>query len=160
LLDFARSGLVEIEEELINLSELATEAMHDIRQRDSGRIVNVIIEPDLLVKADKKMMMVVLNNLLGNAFKYSGKNENAEIRFGRKDYYGHNLFFVSDNGAGFDMALAHKLFQPFQRLHNPSEFKGTGVGLSTVQKIVEKHGGQIWAESEINKGATFYFTLG
>jgi len=160
LLEFARSGLVEIEEELINLTEIATEAILEIRQRDPERVVNVEIEADLLVKADKKMMKVVLNNLLGNAFKYSANTENAEIRFGKKDYYGQNLFFVSDNGAGFDMAQAHKLFQPFQRLHSSNEFKGTGVGLSTVQRIVEKHGGQIWAESEINQGATFYFTLG
>jgi light-regulated signal transduction histidine kinase (bacteriophytochrome) len=160
LLDFSRSGLVDIEEERVNLTELATESMNEITLRDPERTLKITIEPDLYAKADKKMMKVVLNNLLGNAFKYSGKKEDAEIIFGKKDYYGQELYFVNDNGAGFDMSLAHKLFLPFQRLHCPNEFKGTGIGLSTVQKIVEKHGGQIWAESEVGKGATFFFTLG
>ncbi|MEI8084764.1 MAG: response regulator [Paludibacter sp.] len=160
LLDFSRSGLVDIEEERVNFSEMATDTMNEILLRDPVRNVKVTIEPNLYAKADKKMMKVVLNNLLGNAFKYSGKKEDAEIKFGKKDYYGQDLYYVNDNGAGFDMSLSHKLFQPFQRLHCPNEFKGTGVGLSTVQKIVEKHGGQIWAESEVDKGATFFFTLG
>lgn len=160
LLDFSRSGLVDIEEEQVNLTEMATVSMNEILLRDPHRKVKVTIEPELYAKADKKLMRVVFNNLLGNAFKYSGKKEDAEITFGKKDYYGQDLYFINDNGAGFDMNLAHKLFQPFQRLHYPNEFKGTGVGLSTVQKIVEKHGGQIWAESEVDKGATFFFTLG
>ena len=121
--------------------------------------MKIDIQPNLMAKADKKMITVVLNNLLGNAFKYSGKKDFSEISFGKKDYYGQDLFFVSDNGAGFDMTQAHKLFQPFQRLHCPNEFKGTGVGLSTVKKIIEKHSGQIWAESEIGNGATFFFSL-
>ena len=160
LLDFSHSGLVDIEKEPVNLTEMATEAMNEILLRDPERTVKVTIEPNLVAKADKKMIKVVLNNLLGNAFKYSGKKANPEIIFGKKDYYGQDSYFVNDNGAGFDMSLAHKLFMPFQRLHCPKEFKGTGIGLSTVQKIVEKHGGQIWAESEVDKGATFYFTLG
>ena len=160
LLDFSHSGLVDIEKERVDLTEMAAEAMNEIMLRNPERTVKVTIEPNLVTKADKKMIKVVLNNLLGNAFKYSGKKEYPEITFGKKDYYGQDSYYVNDNGAGFDMSLSHKLFLPFQRLHCPNEFKGTGVGLSTVQKIVEKHGGQIWAESEVGKGATFFFTLG
>jgi signal transduction histidine kinase len=160
LLQFSRSGQVDIEQEPVNLTQIASEVMEEIIQRDPERKVNLQIEENLHAKADPKMIKVVLVNLLGNAFKYSGLKSVSEITFGKKDYYGHDLFYVSDNGAGFDMNLAHMLFQPFQRLHSTSEFKGTGVGLSTVQRIIEKHGGQIWAESEVGKGATFFFTLG
>ena len=104
-------------------------------------------------------MRVVLDNLLGNAVKYSSKVESPEIVFGKKEYFGKDLFFVKDNGAGFNMAKADKLFQPFVRLHSGLEYSGTGVGLSTVKRIIEKHGGEIWAESEEGKGATFFFTL-
>lgn len=160
LLQFSKSGLVDLEQEPVDLSKVAKEVIDNILQRDPSRKVMVIVEPDLNAKADPKMIRVVLDNLLGNAFKYSGLKADAEIRFGKKDYYGQDLFYVSDNGAGFDMNKAEKLFQPFQRFHSAQQFKGTGVGLSTVQRIIEKHGGQIWAESEVGKGATFYFTLG
>lgn len=159
LLAFSRSGLVEIQQEPINLNEIAEEVMSTILMADPSRKVKVTIEPELNAKADKKLMKVVLNNLLGNAYKYTSKVEQAEISFGKKDYYGQDLFYVSDNGAGFDMLQADKLFQPFERLHSNCDFKGTGVGLSTVQRIIEKHGGRVWAESEVGKGATFYFTL-
>lgn len=160
LLQFSRSGQVEIEQEPLNLSQIATESMGTILQRDPSRNLKITIDPDLHAKADPRMIKVVLDNLLGNAFKYSALETNAEIEFGKMDYYGHDLFYVRDNGAGFDMNHAHKLFQPFQRLHSANEFKGTGVGLSTVQRIIEKHGGHIWAESEVGAGATFFFTLG
>lgn len=159
LLQFSRSGQVEIEQESINLTLIANEVMEDILKRDICKKVKISIDQDLFAKADPKMIRVVLNNLLGNALKYSGLKEDAEIIFGKKDYYGHDLFFVKDNGAGFDMNLADRLFQPFQRLHTSEQFKGTGIGLSTVQRIIERHGGQIWAESEVGKGATFFFTL-
>lgn len=159
LLAFSRSGLVEIQQEPVNFNEIAQEVMSSILMADPSRQVKVTIEPDLNAKADKKLMQVVLSNLLGNAYKYTSKVENAEISFGKKDYYGQDLFYVSDNGAGFDMLQADKLFQPFERLHSTKEYKGTGVGLSTVQRIIEKHGGRVWAESEVGKGATFYFTL-
>lgn len=159
LLQFARSGMVEIEQEPVNLSQLAAEAMELLLKKEASKLVNFTIDPELQAKADPKLMSVVLNNLLGNAIKYAGTKTSVKIEFGKKNYYGKDLFFVKDNGAGFDMNLAHKLFQPFQRLHSDTEFKGTGIGLSTVQRIIEKHGGQIWAESEIGNGATFYFTL-
>lgn len=160
LLQFSKSGEVEIEQEPVNLTEIATKVLEDILIIDNSRIVKVTIEPNLHAKADPKMIKVVLSNLLGNAFKYSGLTPNAEIKFGKKDYYNNDLFYIQDNGAGFDMNTAEKLFQPFQRFHSSNEFKGTGVGLSTVKRIIEKHDGQIWAESEVGKGATFFFTLG
>lgn len=159
LLQFSYSGQVEIEQEPINLTELANKVVADILLTDSSRTVNVTIEENLHAKADSKMIKIVLTNLFGNAFKYSALIPNAEIKFGKKDYFGHDLFYLQDNGAGFDMNLAQNLFQPFQRFHSANDFPGTGVGLSTVKRIIEKHGGQIWAESEVGKGATFFFTL-
>jgi len=159
LLAFARSGTAALEKEMVDLSEIARETMEKVLARNPSRNVEVIITPNIKAKADDKMIRVVFDNLLGNAFKYSEKVENASIRFGKKDFYGHTLYFIEDNGAGFDMTKADKMFQPFQRFHKTSDFKGTGVGLSTVKKIVEKHGGQVWAESEPGKGATFFFTL-
>jgi len=159
LLQFSRSGLVELELEPVNLSQIAEEVKETILRKDISRKVIVRIDKDMHSKADPKMIRVVLDNLLGNAFKYSSLNANAEIKFGKKDFYGKDLFYVSDNGTGFDMSKADKLFQPFQRFHSTEHFSGTGVGLSTVKRIIEKHGGQIWAESEVGKGATFYFTL-
>jgi signal transduction histidine kinase len=159
LLQFSRSGLVEIVQEPVNLSEIANDVIENILKTDTSRNVNFIVEPELKPKADPKMIRIVLENLIGNAYKYSALNAEAEIKFGKKDYYGQDVFYISDNGAGFDMNKADKLFQPFQRFHSSEEFKGTGVGLSTVKKIIEKHGGQIWAESEVGKGSTFYFSL-
>jgi len=159
LLQFSRSGLVNLEQEPVNLSEIAQEVMDTILLKDFTRNVIVQIDKDMYSKADPQMIRVVLDNLLGNAYKYSSLNANAEIKFGKKDYYGKDLFYVSDNGTGFDMNKAEKLFQPFQRFHSAEHFNGTGVGLSTVKRIIEKHGGQIWAESEVGKGATFYFLL-
>jgi len=159
LLQFSRSGIVVIEQKPVNLTLIAKEVMANILQCGSLAKVKVTIQEGLNAMADPKMIEVVLQNLLGNACKYSSLKPEPEITFGKKDYYGKDLFFVKDNGAGFDMNLASMLFQPFQRLHSEEEFNGTGVGLSTVQRIIEKHGGQIWAESEVGNGATFYFTL-
>jgi len=105
-------------------------------------------------------MQVVLKNLFGNAWKFTGKKKTATIEFGEAEIEGRQTYFVRDDGAGFDMARAGKLFTPFVRLHTEEEFAGTGIGLATVQRIIHRHGGLIWAESEIDKGATFFFTLG
>lgn len=159
LLEFSKSGKVEIEQQPVNLTQIATDIAANISKADSSGKVKFTIEENLHAMADPKMIEVVLSNLIGNSYKYSSLNPDAEISFGKKDYYGKDLFFIKDNGIGFDTDQAHLLFQPFQRLHSDSEFSGTGIGLSTVQRIIEKHGGQIWAESEIGKGATFFFTL-
>jgi light-regulated signal transduction histidine kinase (bacteriophytochrome) len=105
-------------------------------------------------------MKIALDNLLGNAWKYTSRKEVALIEFGAMENDGERVLFVRDNGAGFDMSYAGKLFTPFQRLHSPREFPGTGIGLTTVKRIVARHGGRIWAESEVDRGATFFFTIG
>jgi light-regulated signal transduction histidine kinase (bacteriophytochrome) len=104
-------------------------------------------------------MVIALENLIGNAWKYSGKQKEAVIRFGTIKERGETIFYIQDNGAGFDMSKAHNMFNPFQRLHSAQEFSGTGVGLATVRRIIERHGGRIWAEGSQGIGATFYFTL-
>ena len=114
----------------------------------------------MVVNGDANLLRVVLENLFGNTWKYSAKNKETLIEFGVTDHKGKPAYFVRDNGAGFDMAHADRLFAPFQRLHPAEEFEGTGIGLATVQRIIQRHGGQVWAEGEIGKGATFYFTLG
>ena len=159
LLQYSRSGLADITLESVDLSKMASEIVADLKMRNPERIVNVNVQEDIVVNADQKLIQVVLNNLLGNAWKYSGKVENAEISFGKVELEGITTLFIADNGAGFDMEKAEKLFSPFIRLHSNNEFQGTGVGLSTVKRIIEKHNGSIWAESEKGKGAIFYFTI-
>jgi two-component system sensor histidine kinase/response regulator len=159
LLQYSRSGLADIAPESIDLSKMAGDIVADLRLRNPERNVTVNIQEGIVVNADLKLIQVVLNNLLGNAWKYSGKVENAEISFGKVESEETTTLFIADNGAGFDMEKAEKLFSPFIRLHSNDQFQGTGVGLSTVKRIIEKHNGSIWAESEKGKGAIFYFTL-
>jgi light-regulated signal transduction histidine kinase (bacteriophytochrome) len=115
---------------------------------------------DMQTTGDARLLRVMLENLLSNAWKFAGKRDRARIELGRIEEAGRPVYFVRDNGVGFDMAYADKLFVAFERLHGPSEFEGTGVGLATVERIVRRHGGRVWAEGEVDKGATFYFTLG
>jgi len=121
--------------------------------------VEVVIAPNLKARADQNLMRIALQNLLENAWKFTGKTPNAKIEFGSCLVDNECAFFVRDNGAGFDMTHADKLFSPFHRFHTASEFEGTGIGLATVMRIIQRHGGRIWAQSEVDKGATFFFTL-
>jgi light-regulated signal transduction histidine kinase (bacteriophytochrome) len=123
-------------------------------------VVELVVAPALTADADKRMMHMVLNNLLGNAWKFTGKTAPARIEVGARLQDGEREFFVRDNGAGFDMAYADKLFGAFQRLHSSSEFEGNGIGLALVQRIIRRHGGRAWAEGAVGRGATLHFKLG
>jgi signal transduction histidine kinase len=143
----------------VNLSQQAGYVVDELRRAAPQRELVLDIEPDLVVQGDPTLLRMVLENLLGNAWKYSAKVPCTEIRFGSVQQDGRRAFVVSDNGAGFDMRFAERLFGVFQRLHSASDFQGTGVGLALVRRIVRRHGGDIWAESAVGEGARFYFTL-
>ena len=159
LLDFSRLTRKEVHRENTDLSELAQAAAAGLLMRAPGRQVSFLIAPGIAADCDPDLLRVVLDNLLGNAFKYTGKKEQALIEFGVTWQDGEQVYFVRDNGAGFDMALADKLFSAFQRLHSEREFKGFGIGLATVQRVIQRHGGRVWAEGSVGEGASFYFTL-
>ncbi|HEY4037755.1 MAG TPA: ATP-binding protein [Burkholderiaceae bacterium] len=158
LLSMSRMTSRELQFERVDLSETARQLTEELKAAEPGRTVEVAVQPGLSVQGDRTLLRLVLQNLLGNAFKFSAKTRDARIEFGRRAD-GDHAFFVRDNGAGFDMRFADRLFGVFQRLHSQSEFVGTGVGLATVQRIVRRHSGRIWAESEPGKGATFFFTM-
>jgi light-regulated signal transduction histidine kinase (bacteriophytochrome) len=143
----------------VDLSRLATEIAAELREGNGARAVDVSIEPGLTTQGDPQLLRVALHNLLDNAWKYTGKTPEARIEFGAMRRNDETVYFVRDNGAGFDMQYAGKLFGAFQRLHTEREFTGTGIGLATVARIVHRHGGQIWAEGAPGAGATFYFIL-
>jgi light-regulated signal transduction histidine kinase (bacteriophytochrome) len=130
-----------------------------LRRESPERSVQVVIEPGLRVKGDANLIRIALENLVGNAWKFTRKKPEPAIEINAIQKESETVYFVRDNGAGFDMAYADKLFGAFQRLHDISEFEGTGIGLATVQRIIHRHGGRVWAESAIEHGATFYFTL-
>ena len=159
LLKLSRITRSELKREDVNLSVLAGEVIEELHRQEPERAVQCMIQPDLIAWGDARLLRIVLDNLLGNAWKFTGKRPDAQIEFGMHSQDGESVYFVRDNGAGFDMAYAEKLFGAFQRLHETSEFPGTGIGLATAQRIIHKHGGRIWAEGEVEKGATFYFTL-
>ncbi|MGB3624015.1 MAG: ATP-binding protein [Ketobacter sp.] len=138
-----------------DIAKQCLEIIEELRERDPARKVTVEVQDDMLAQCDSTLMRIVLTNLIDNAWKYSHKHSAPEIAIGKKQ----NAFFVRDNGAGFDMRYADKLFGAFQRLHGKDEFEGTGIGLATVARIIHRHGGDIWAESAVDHGATFYFTL-
>ncbi|PYV10024.1 MAG: PAS domain-containing sensor histidine kinase, partial [Acidobacteria bacterium] len=160
LLSLARVTRSEIRRERVDLSRLARAAAGRLQSAQPRRQGEFAIAEGLVGTGDSRLLGVLLENLLGNAWKFTGKRPKARVEFGRTREGGEEAYFVRDNGAGFDMAYASKLFGVFQRLHSISEFEGTGVGLATVQRIVRRHGGRIWAEGEVDRGATFYFTLG
>jgi signal transduction histidine kinase len=159
LLHLSRITRAQLERRKVDLSGIARAVLDTLRTRDPARAVEVSVADGLAAEADPQLTKVLLENLLENAWKFTSKRRDARILFGVEGGP-EPVFFVRDNGAGFDMRYASKLFAPFQRLHKVSEFEGTGIGLATVHRIVTRHGGRIWATSEIEKGATFFFTLG
>jgi light-regulated signal transduction histidine kinase (bacteriophytochrome) len=159
ILKLSRATRQEIQVLDVDLSALARELLSELAARDDGRAVSFKVASDITVRGDPKLLRVVLDNLLGNAWKFTGNVESAHIEFGRHWEDDVAVYFVRDNGAGFDMAFADKLFGIFQRLHSTTEFEGTGVGLATVARLVRRHGGRVWAEGRVNEGATLYFTL-
>jgi len=160
LLQLSRIGRAEMRLKRVDLSQIAQGVIEDLRTSDPDRQVEVAIEPRLEANGDPGLLQVVLQNLLSNAWKFTSRREGAKIELGRLNGGSHGVFFVRDNGAGFDMKYADHLFSPFKRLHADEEFKGTGIGLATVQRIIRRHQGRIWAEAFTEQGATFYFELG
>lgn len=160
LLRLSRIARDPLNKRKVDVSALAEDVVADLRANEPGLTVEVNIAPNLTAEADLRLLQVALHNLLGNAFKFSGRRSDARVEFFETLQDGERVFAVRDNGVGFDMAYADKLFAPFQRLHNAADFAGTGIGLATVQRVIRRHGGRLWAESEPGKGATFFFTLG
>ncbi len=160
LFELSRVNRGELVRQSIDLSDMVREIAAELRGGDPGRSATFIIADGIMASGDAGLLRVAFENLLGNAWKYSAGTENALIEFGSHERGGERVFFIRDNGAGFDMKYYDRLFGVFQRLHTASEFDGTGIGLATVQRIIIRHGGRIWAEGAVGKGATFFFTLG
>jgi PAS domain S-box-containing protein len=159
LLSFSRMARTAMTIERVDLSAIACSVVEEFRHQRSGRDARFDIEDGMVVEGDGVLLRTVVENLLGNAWKYTSRKAKAHIAFASERRDGEKVYFVRDDGAGFDMRFAHKLFRPFQRLHAVGDFEGTGIGLATVQRIVERHGGRVWAESEPDRGSTFRFTL-
>ena len=159
LLKLSRITREELVPENVNLSAIAEKIIENLRIMQPQRQVEWVLAPDVSARGDVQLLRVALENLIGNAWRFTEKSAHAKIEFGTTKRDGKKTFFVGDNGAGFNMAYAEKLFGVFQRLHDAREFAGTGIGLATVQRIIHRHGGKIWAEAEVDHGATFFFTL-
>jgi light-regulated signal transduction histidine kinase (bacteriophytochrome) len=159
LLALSQVGRAELQLGPVDLSGAARAVAAELRRRDPERAAAIEIEPHLEARADQRLARVVLDNLLGNAWKFTARTHAPRIEVGAETREGERVFFVKDNGAGFDMQYAESLFAPFRRLHRQSDFPGTGIGLATVQRVVQRHGGRIWAESREGQGAVFFFTL-
>ena len=159
LLKLSRIARQELTPARIDLSHIARQCAASLKESDPERRVVFKIADQLSVHADPVLLRAALENLLGNAWKYTGKKESATIEFGRNDEGACTVYYVRDDGAGFDLRFADRLFGPFQRMHKDGEFEGVGIGLATVQRIIHRHGGKIWAEAEVDGGATFFFTL-
>jgi DNA-binding response OmpR family regulator len=159
LLELSKVGRAELRRQRVNLSELAGAVAAELVRANPERLVRTRIPDGVVAEGDRRLLQILLENLLGNAWKFSTGVSEAVIEFGVTEADGNSAYFVKDNGAGFDMAYAERLFTPFQRLHVQSRFPGTGIGLATVYRIVDRHGGRVWAESTVNQGATFLWTL-
>jgi signal transduction histidine kinase len=159
LLALARISRVPLERQPVSLTQIAQDVVGELRRRDPERQVQLSVEDGLTVSADRRLVTIALENLLGNAWKFTARRSEAHLGMGRMTRDGETTFYVRDDGAGFDPIYTGRLFEPFQRLHSVSEFEGTGIGLATVKRIVSRHGGRIWVEAAIDRGATFFFTL-
>jgi light-regulated signal transduction histidine kinase (bacteriophytochrome) len=159
LLKLSRVSRAELRREPVDLSRLADAVIQQFRSSQPERTADFVNQEGLVARGDPILIRAVFENLLGNAWKFTAGRQDARIAFGAEPKDGTVVYIIRDNGAGFDMAYAEKLFAPFQRLHSAAEFAGTGIGLATVQRIVHRHGGRIWAEGAVNQGATFSFTL-
>lgn len=159
LLALSRVTRSELRREAIDIAGIARSVFAQLRRTAPGRVVETVVADEMTNHGDARLLQSVLENLLGNAWKFTRDRAVARIEVGCRKHNGEYIYFVSDNGAGFDMAYADKLFGAFQRLHSAAEFEGTGIGLATVQRVVKRHRGRIWAESEVDRGATFFFTL-
>lgn len=159
LLKFSRSASLELTRADVDLSEVARETFHTLKSEDPHRHVETRVQDGVIAYGDKALLTTVMENLIGNAWKYTSKKEKSEIEFGAQVQDGQTVYYVKDNGVGFNMSEAHRLFRLFMRLHSKTEYPGTGIGLASVQRVVARHGGRVWAEAEPDRGATFYFTL-
>ena len=159
LLNLSRVTRSGLKREQVNLSKMASKILENQKQDKNERLIEIRILPDLITNADKHLAHILLENLLNNALKFTSYKTHTIIEIGEIRRDGKSFFYITDNGAGFDMRFADKLFQAFQRLHPQHEFEGVGIGLATVQRIINMHGGQIWAESKLGEGATFFFSL-
>jgi PAS domain S-box-containing protein len=160
LLRLSRISRQEMKLTNTDLSALADAVLSDVRAADPSRAVELVVQPGLTAQTDPGLIRIALENLLGNAWKFTGKRERAKIEFGATAPDGQAVFFIRDNGAGFKVEYVNRMFTPFQRLHSEKEFPGTGIGLAITQRIIQRHGGRIWAEGSVGEGAVFYFTLG
>jgi signal transduction histidine kinase len=159
LLKLSQISRAELHIEAVNLSELVRSTANILRQSQPERQIEITVQDEIIVHGDKRLLSIALENLIDNAWKFTSHEPGGKIEFGISKEDGDPIYFVRDNGIGFDMKHTEKLFGPFQRLHSTKDYPGTGIGLSTVQRIVQRHGGKIWTEAEIGKGAAFYFTL-
>jgi light-regulated signal transduction histidine kinase (bacteriophytochrome) len=159
LLNLSRLSSSEIHREKLDLSSLARSIAAELCQSDPQRKVEFVIADCALVDGDARLLRIAMENLLGNSWKYTSHHEQARIEFGCEERNGARVYFVRDDGAGFDARHSGRLFGAFQRLHSQNRFPGTGIGLATVQRIIRRHGGEVWAEGAVEKGAIFYFRL-
>jgi signal transduction histidine kinase len=159
LLNLSRITRSEMRSEKVDLSQIAQLIADELQNAQPERKADFVIRPSVEVQGDAQLMQVALENLLSNSWKFTSKQAKTRIEFGQIANNGHSVFFVKDNGAGFDPAYSKRLFGAFQRLHANADFPGTGIGLATVQRVIHRHGGKVWAESEVGQGATFFFTV-
>jgi light-regulated signal transduction histidine kinase (bacteriophytochrome) len=160
LLSLSRVTRTELHRERVDLTQVARGIGERLREADATRDVEIVVQDGLVAEGDATLLAAVMENLLANAWKFTNRRPRGHVEVGLTSKNDQDTYFVRDDGAGFDMAYASKLFVAFQRLHTTSEFPGSGIGLAIVQRIVRRHGGRVWAESELDRGATFFFTLG